>query len=223
MIFTLPLPCLRPVLYTLSYLLLGRQVHKLETSAPSTTTRFLHSSPEPDKQAPPAVTMHFLAALVAATAAFADLAVAGPLPQADAPSKVEARAPLVTCRPRLEGKTTVKTYTVDVARAQAQARVGGLTTGKSGDPHRYMNGDNLRFGKNNCDKSGAILWEYPIYWEGVKGDWQKDTKTDKQPNGATPIRTVYANVNGGIFFCGVMTHSTVTSNNQGKSFFQLCT
>ncbi|KLU91503.1 hypothetical protein MAPG_10021 [Magnaporthiopsis poae ATCC 64411] len=167
--------------------------------------------------------MRFLAALAAATAIFAGPALAGPVPVTEVRSGLEQRAATVTCRPKLEGKNTVKTFTVDLARAESAARNAGLTTGKSGDPHRYHNGDGLVFNKNNCDKKDAILWEYPVYWEGIKGDWQKDTKTDKQPNGPTPLRAVYANANGGIVFCGVMTHSTVTAKNQGKAFFQLCT
>ncbi|EJT72455.1 hypothetical protein GGTG_09321 [Gaeumannomyces tritici R3-111a-1] len=167
--------------------------------------------------------MHFLSALVATTAAFAVPALAGPLPEDVAPTKIEARAPFVTCRPTLAGTNTVKPYRVDVARAQSQARVAGLKEGISGDPHRYFNGDNLRFGVTNCDKAGSILLEYPIYWVGKNGDWQKDVKTEKQPGGATPIRTVYANVNGAIIFCGVMTHSSVTAENQGTQRFQRCT
>lgn len=111
---------------------------------------------------------------------------------------------------------------MDEAVARAQAKKAGLTTGKSGDPHRYFNGDHIVFNVHNCDKPGAILWEYPIYWVGKNFEWQKDTKTDKQPGGPTPIRVVYSNSNGGIEYCGTMTHAFVNAQNQGLGFFQRC-
>ncbi|KAL8388924.1 hypothetical protein RB595_009024 [Gaeumannomyces hyphopodioides] len=195
--------------------------------------------------------MRFLTAFIATTAAFAAPALANPLPEDVTPSKIEARAPVcpkptpyktlaagplsprltpsawhqqfVTCSATLVGGNTPRQYTVDVARAQAQALIAGMSTGKSGDPHRYFNTDGLAFGKNNCDRARALLMEYPIYWRGVAGDWQKDVLTARQPNGATPIRAVYANVNGAVIFCGVMTHSEVTPQNQGTARFRLCT
>ncbi|KAM4056756.1 hirsutellin A toxin [Hirsutella rhossiliensis] len=136
--------------------------------------------------------------------------------------RLEERAPIVTCKPKLNGKTE-KIFKVDVATAQAEARTAGLTTGKSGDPHRYFNGDHINFGVHNCDKKDAILWEYPIFWVGKNARWEKDVKTDKQKGGATPIRVVYANSNGGVQYCGVMTHSEVNDKNQGLKFFQKCT
>lgn len=192
--------------------------------------------------------MRFLAALTAATAIFAGSALAGPVPNTDVGGRLEERAPFVTCSPTLEGsgassskgkgkgkasKPTVKTFKVDLAAAEASVRAAGITTGTSGDPHRYHNGDGIVFNKNNCDKKDSILWEFPVYWVGFKKEgvkqkdidkgWLKDGKSGQQPLGSTPLRGVYANVNGGIYFCGVMTHSTVTANNQGKGFFQLCT
>ncbi|KAM5354692.1 hypothetical protein ACJ41O_001339 [Fusarium nematophilum] len=163
--------------------------------------------------------MKFLALI---TAAFALNVPALAVPVEANTVSLEARDPFVFCKPKLNGKE--KSFKVDVAVAQAQARKAGLTTGKSGDPHRYFNGDKLVFGVNNCDKASAILWEYPIYWVEKKGvEWEKDVKTDKQRGGSTPIRVVYSNSNGGIEYCGVMTHSTVNANNQGSAFFQKCT
>lgn len=112
---------------------------------------------------------------------------------------------------------------MDVATAQTQARKAGLSTGKSGDPHRYHNGDKISFGAHGCDKKDAVLWEFPVYWVGKNAEWAKDVKTDKQPGGPTPLRVVYANSNGGIQYCGVMTHSEVNDRNQGLKFFQKCT
>ncbi|KFG78708.1 hirsutellin A toxin [Metarhizium anisopliae] len=157
--------------------------------------------------------MKFLAALLAAAALNAP-ALAGPVTRADT----------VICEPRQDTETgKIKKFKVDVGVAEDQAKKAGLITGKSGDPHRYMNGDKINFGIHNCDKEGAILWEYPIYWVGKKAEWMKDEKTDRQPGGPTPIRVVYANNNGNIVYCGVMTHAVVKSNNQGEKFFLKCT
>jgi hypothetical protein len=35
----------------------------------------------------------------------------------------------------------------------------------------------------------------------------------------TPLRVVYVNQNGGAKYCGVMTHSEVEKDFQGKEFF----
>ncbi|OAQ65109.1 hirsutellin A toxin [Pochonia chlamydosporia 170] len=165
--------------------------------------------------------MKFFATLLTA-AALNTPVLAGPVAEL-VENNLEERAPFVNCRPRLNNAAgPIRNFQVDVAVAQAQARKAGFTTGKSGDPHRYYNGDGLVFNIYNCDKAGAMLWEYPIYWVGKNAEWEKDTKTDRQPGGPTPIRVVYANNNGGIVYCGVMTHSIVTNNNQGQGFFQLC-
>jgi hypothetical protein len=99
--------------------------------------------------------------------------------------------------------------------------------GKSGDPHSYNGGDHIKWGVKECDVAKAPLWEYPIFWQGTKGasgqlEWAINTKTDKQPM-KTPIRVVYVNQNGGAKYCGIMTHSEVTDNFQGKNFFLRCT
>ncbi|KAJ2969936.1 hypothetical protein NQ176_g8419 [Zarea fungicola] len=134
---------------------------------------------------------------------------------------VEDRAATVTCRPTLNGQ--IKPFRVDLGTAQSEARRVGLAPGKSGDPHRYFNGDGIHWGVQNCDKPGAILLEYPIYQIGKNAQWQKDTLTSAQKGGPTPLRTVFANANGGVVFCGVMTHSQVNAQNQGLSHFSHCT
>jgi hypothetical protein len=127
----------------------------------------------------------------------------------------------VFCNPKTN-TSPVKSFKVDVDNAQAQAKVAGFTTGKSGDPHGYENGDKINWGVNNCDDGKSPLFEYPIFWEGAKQkEWQKDTKSKSQEK--TPIRVVYANKNGAIDYCGIMTHSEVDKNFQGKDFFQKCT
>ncbi|KAG8424708.1 hypothetical protein J3458_001480 [Metarhizium acridum] len=133
------------------------------------------------------------------------------------------RADTVTCEPRLDSETgKIKKFRVDVGVAEDQARKAGFTTCRSGDPHRYMNGDNIEFGSHNCDKEGAILWKYPIYRVDKKAGWQKEEKTDRQPGGPTPIRVVCANNNGNIVYCGVMTHDVVKNNYHGEKSFLKC-
>jgi hypothetical protein len=66
-----------------------------------------------------------------------------------------------------------------------------------------------------------------VFWQGTNGakgqlEWQKDVKTDKQKM-KTPVRVVYVNQNGGAKYCGVMTHSEVDADFQGKKFFEHCT
>ena len=127
----------------------------------------------------------------------------------------------VYCNPKTN-TSPVKSFKIDVDNAQAQAKVAGFTAGKSGDPHGYENGDKINWGVNNCDDGKSPLFEYPIFWEGAKQkEWQKDTKSKSQEK--TPIRVVYANKNGGIDYCGIMTHSEVDKDYQGKDFFQKCT
>ncbi|KAJ9491097.1 hypothetical protein VN97_g2165 [Penicillium thymicola] len=115
-------------------------------------------------------TKKFIGVLLAA-AALNTPVLAGPVPE-QAEKKLDERAPSqlsLFCAPRSNTATSpVKNFRVDVAVAQAQARKAALTTGKSGDPHRYFSGDHLVFDVHNCDKAGAILWEYPIYWVGKK-------------------------------------------------------
>jgi hypothetical protein len=126
----------------------------------------------------------------------------------------------VYCQPKTN-TSPVKSFKVNVGNARAQAKVAGFTGGKSGDPHGYGNGDRINWGVNNCDDGKSPLFEYPVFWDGAKQtQWQKDTKSKDQ--GKTPIRVVYANKNGGIVYCGIMTHSEVDKNYQGKDFFQKC-
>lgn len=114
----------------------------------------------------------------------------------------------------------MKHFKVNVAHAKSEARKAGFAPGRSGDPHRYMNLDRLHFGIHNCDKASALLLEYPIYADGMGGDWKKDIRTSEQD--ATPIRTVFANSHGGFIWCGVMTHETVDGDHHGSGHFKLC-
>ncbi|KAN0075657.1 Ribonuclease/ribotoxin [Elaphomyces granulatus] len=126
----------------------------------------------------------------------------------------------VYCRPVINASNT-RSFKVDVDNAQSQAKAAGFTAGKSGDPHGYGNGDHIIWGVTNCDDGRSPLFEYPVFWEGAKQkEWQKDTRTSSQEK--TPIRVVYANKNGGIVYCGIMTHSEVLVNHQGMAFFQQC-
>lgn len=96
---------------------------------------------------------------------------------------------------------------MDAYKAKVQAGKAGITKGKSGDPHRYYNGEGLKWDFHGCDDS-LDLWEYPVFAIGDKQDaWQKDTKTSKQEE--TAIRAVSANMNGGAKFCGVMVHELI--------------
>jgi len=96
----------------------------------------------------------------------------------------------------------------------------GLNTGKSGDPHVYGNTDKIKWGVGACDKAGAHLLEYPVFWEGQKTNWEKNEYTALQ--GKTPIRVVYANANGAAVYCGVMTHAKVTKEFKGEDYFVKC-
>ncbi|KAJ5127426.1 hirsutellin A toxin [Penicillium atrosanguineum] len=158
--------------------------------------------------------MKLLASLVTAVALNASVLAASATDSAA--FTLEERAP-----PKLNS-THDKLFKVDVAVAKTQAKKAGLTTGKSGEPHRYYNGDHIHFGVHNCDKRDAILWEYPIYWVDKRAEWEKDVKTTYQKGGPTPIRAVYANSNGGIEYCGVMTYTIVNDKNQGSGFFTKC-
>ncbi|KAN0072018.1 Ribonuclease/ribotoxin [Elaphomyces granulatus] len=131
-----------------------------------------------------------------------------------------SRATTVNCKPKTNA-SNIKSFKVDVDNAQSQAKVAGFTAGKSGDPHGYGNGDKISWGVTNCDDGKSPLFEYPVFWEGAKQkEWQKDTKSSSQEK--TPIRVVYANKNGGIVYCGIMTHSNVDKDYQGKGAFEKC-
>lgn len=64
----------------------------------------------------------------------------------------------------------------------------------------------------------------PIYWDALKKEWKKDDPSKDQSK--TPLRVVYFEDKGNSNrpkICGVMTHSKVDKNYQGKDFFQICT
>ncbi|KAL2000167.1 hypothetical protein VTN02DRAFT_3466 [Thermoascus thermophilus] len=133
---------------------------------------------------------------------------------------LEDRATSVICKPKTNTSPT-KSFNVDVDNARQQAQGAVFQSGKSGYPHRYMNGDKIHWGVDNCDNGKNPLFEYPVFWKGSKQkEWKKDTKTKDQDK--TPLRVVYANKNGGVSYCGVMTHSEVDKSYQGKGFFQKC-
>jgi hypothetical protein len=112
---------------------------------------------------------------------------------------------------------------VDVDNAKSEMKKAGFSDQTaSGDPHKYNGGDGIKWGVQNCDAKGAIVMEYPVYWTGAKAkSWQKDKKTAGQEK--TPIRVVYANKSGTAIYCGIMTHSEVDKDYQGKKFFEKCT
>lgn len=114
----------------------------------------------------------------------------------------------------------MKSYKVNVAHAESEARKAGLAPGKSGDPHRFENREALHFGVYNCDKHGSILLEYPIFRDGEGKNWMKDVPTKEQS--ATPIRTVLSNSHGGFVWCGVMAHEAVNKRGRGRGSFKRC-
>lgn len=114
--------------------------------------------------------------------------------------------------------------------AKEQMKIAGFQAGRSGDPHPYGGSDGIVWGNEACDKKNApYLLEYPVFWVGSSGKtgqlaWEKDVKTEVQSlKQRTPLRVVYANQNGGFIYCGIMTHSEVTADFQGKDFFTKCT
>ncbi|KAI1653071.1 Ribonuclease/ribotoxin [Daldinia decipiens] len=144
---------------------------------------------------------------------------------------LEARADTqVTCKPK--NNPTNQSFKVSMNYAEAQAKVASFVTGKSGDPHRYGNGDDIQWDVDECGVKNAELWEYPIYWEGMKENgktkaWKKDQKSSGQTK--TPIRVVYIQDNGThekrLKVCGVMTHSKVVQEGdgfRGEDYFQKC-
>ncbi|KAJ5361985.1 hirsutellin A toxin [Penicillium brevicompactum] len=140
-----------------------------------------------------------------------------------AANQLDELARIVTCTPRFKQPGgRIKQYQVDVGYAQAQAKKGGFREGRTGYPHRYKNHERLVFGTYNCDKARAHLMEYPIYWNGNGNEWQKDGDKKKQPGRYTPIRVVYANQNGALIYCGVMTHEFWFKNRHGAGDFKLC-
>ncbi|KAK6839466.1 hypothetical protein PG989_016159 [Apiospora arundinis] len=166
--------------------------------------------------------MHFSKTIFALAVA----ASASALPVDDVDSTLLARAGTYTCKPK-ENQSSEKSFTVSDARAVAQAAAGAFSPGKSGDPHQYGNGDNIKWGVKGCDKTGKNkhqLWEYPIYWDKKGKEWDKN-KLSKDQDGKTPLRVVYFQDPGNSNrpkVCGVMTHSEVDKDFQGKKFFQKC-
>ncbi|CAI6336889.1 unnamed protein product [Periconia digitata] len=138
-------------------------------------------------------------------------------------NSIVARDATYTCTPK-KNDSSVKKFKVSESRALAQAKIALYEAGKSGDPHRYHNGDNIQFGTKPCNKKDAELWEYPIYWDDLKKEWKKDEASKDQAK--TPLRIVYlkdkGSHDGRPKLCGVMTHSEVDANNQGKDFFVKC-
>ncbi|KAI2465021.1 Ribonuclease/ribotoxin [Annulohypoxylon bovei var. microspora] len=164
------------------------------------------------------------------TKIFLSLALAGasvsalPVEENGAAVKLETRDSMVICNPKSDQSRTE--YKVSMDRANAQAKKAAFTKGKSGDPHNYGNGDKIQWGVKGCNTKNAQLFEYPIYWQSSKVDeWQKDSVSSGQAK--TPLRVVYIVDNGTHDkrpkVCGVMTHSEVDKDHQGKGFFQKCT
>ncbi|KAG8422863.1 hypothetical protein J3459_009957 [Metarhizium acridum] len=103
--------------------------------------------------------------------------LAGPITRADLLASLALTARLVKS----------KKFRVDVGVAEDQARKAGFTTCRSGDPHRYMNGDNIEFGSHNCDQGKEqFLWKDPIYRVDKKAVVAEGGETDRQPGGPTP-------------------------------------
>ncbi|KAI1208481.1 Ribonuclease/ribotoxin [Annulohypoxylon truncatum] len=163
------------------------------------------------------------------TKIFLSLALAGasvsalPVEENGASVELETRATDVTCTPK-NNQSPTKSFKVSMSYATEQAKKAGFAKGKSGDPHNYGNGDKIQWGVKGCNTKNAQLWEYPIYWDG-KTEWQKDGQSSGQSK--TPLRVVYIMDNGTHDkrpkVCGVMTHSEVDKDYQGKDFFQKCT
>ncbi|KAI1098753.1 Ribonuclease/ribotoxin [Jackrogersella minutella] len=143
--------------------------------------------------------------------------------------EVQARDTTVTCTPK-SNTSSMKSFKVSMDYANDQAKKAGFAKGKSGDPHNYGNGDKIQWGVKGCNTKNAQLWEYPIYWSDKKQngkvqEWKKDDASSGQDK--TPLRVVYIQDNGTHDkrpkVCGVMTHSEVDKDFQGKDFFQKCT
>ncbi|RAK77274.1 uncharacterized protein BO72DRAFT_496298 [Aspergillus fijiensis CBS 313.89] len=107
-----------------------------------------------------------------------------------------------------EARASKTKFTVNVATAEAQAKTGGCTKGKSGYPHMFENNDGIHWGNTAKVKT-----------------WLKDEKrgSNRVPTGSkTPVRVVYMEGNNGeLFYCGVMIHKEVESDNTGKGFVNI--
>ncbi|RAH47692.1 uncharacterized protein BO95DRAFT_430043 [Aspergillus brunneoviolaceus CBS 621.78] len=102
-----------------------------------------------------------------------------------------------------------RAFTVNVATAEAQAKTGGCTKGKSGYPHMFENNDRIHWGNTAKVKT-----------------WLKDEKrgSNRVPTGSKiPVRVVYMEGNNGEWiYCGVMIHKEVESDNTGKGLVNIC-
>ncbi|KAI1394269.1 Ribonuclease/ribotoxin [Hypoxylon trugodes] len=167
--------------------------------------------------------MHFTHAILSLAFAVAPLSAA-PVEDAGVAQGpgLFARVEYVNCLPAKNQSPQKNGFKVSVDNAKNEAGVAKFQTKtKSGDPHRYQNTDKLNWGVSDCDDANSELWEYPVFWEGAnQKTWRINDKTKNQDK--TPIRVVYANNNGNVVYCGIMTHSEVDSNYQGKGYFQKC-
>ncbi|KFY93359.1 hypothetical protein V500_03734 [Pseudogymnoascus sp. VKM F-4518 (FW-2643)] len=166
--------------------------------------------------------MHFTKAFLALALVAAPIfaAPAATVEDGVSAAPLEARNTFVLCKPS-KNTSGIKSFKVDIANAKAQGQSAGFKAGKSGDPHGYNSGDGIVWGVDNCDNKKNPLFEYPVFWDtAAQKEWKKGTKSKDQSK--TPIRVVYANKNGGISYCGIMTHSEVDKTYQGKGFFEHC-
>ncbi|KAI0128087.1 Ribonuclease/ribotoxin [Hypoxylon sp. NC0597] len=167
--------------------------------------------------------MHFTKTILALALAAVPISALPVEENGVAAEGLEVRDTTVTCTPK-NNKSSVKSFKVSLDYANAQAKKAGFAKGKSGDPHNYGNGDKIQWGVKGCNTKNAKLWEYPIYWDNKK-EWKKDDPSSGQDK--TPLRVVYIQDNGTHDkrpkVCGVMTHSEVDQDFQGKDFFQKCT
>jgi hypothetical protein len=91
-------------------------------------------------------TKTFLPLALAAVPVFA-------LPVVENSNDLVTRAGTYTCKPKVS-ESSVKSFTVSEDRAVAQVNIAMYTAGKSGDPHKYGNGDKIKWGVKGCDKTG---------------------------------------------------------------------
>lgn len=60
-----------------------------------------------------------------------------------------------------------------------------------------------------------------MQWTTAKAQaWDKNVKKVGNQEQNTPIRVVYANHNGCVFYCGVMIHEAVSADFQGSGRFR---
>ncbi|KAB8212080.1 Ribonuclease/ribotoxin [Aspergillus parasiticus] len=141
-------------------------------------------------------------------------------------TNVEARAvKTVVCTPD-KNESGVKTFEVDVAKAEALAKKIGWKTdpSKSDYPHPFGDKEklwvNIPLEANKCNSKTRML-EYPVYWTNSKvKEWDPTKKKKDQTK--TPIRIVYSNLNGALHYCGAMIHKKVDKDGSGSGDFKLC-